>query len=385
MAGVSYALANFVDGGPILDLPVMTGASWAAQLNRADALSCKIDARDEETRALDLRSATEPKKTVLLARTDADAILSWGIIDDRTWSETDYTLELTASGVASSYFGKTIIGPASALTAPLVVIDAEGYPIVNPVLDTSLAGWSLGTIGKKLIEQRLAWPGAPTAFILPPDEIGDAERNYLFASLKTIGSALTDLMGVINGPDFAFDARRAPDRLSLEYVLRHGTTANPRIGSDAGSWSLDELTPLTDFSVTDSGEELGSAAWLTAGRSSGAALISRALNDDLVALSGYPPLDLVDTSHSDVSIQATLDDYSAELVSWGGSLTRDLSFKVRADASPSLGQYRPGDTMAIDVPPDHPYLTGSIPIRITSISGDEAGLEVKIGCVVLDA
>ena len=385
MAGVSFALANFIDGGPILDLPVMPGASWASQLNRADALSCKIDARDDETRALDLRSATEPKKTVLLARTDADVILSWGLIDDRTWDEDAYTLELTASGVASSYFGRSIIAPVAALTDPLVVTDAEGYPVVNPALDTSLAGWSLGTIGKKLVEQRLAWPGAPSVFILPPDEPGSAERNYLFASLKTVGSALTDLMGVINGPDFAFDARRAADRLSLEYVLRHGTAANPRVGNDAGSWSLDELTPLTGFKVTDSGEELGSAAWLTAGRSSGAALISRATSPDLVALSGYPPLDLVDTSHGDVSVQATLDEYAAELVRWGGTLTRDLSFKVRADATPGLGQYRPGDTMTIDVPEGHPYLTGSIPIRITSISGDEAGLEVDIGCAVLDA
>ena len=48
MAGVFYALANFVDGGPILDLPVNPGASWASQLNRPDALSCEIDARDDE-------------------------------------------------------------------------------------------------------------------------------------------------------------------------------------------------------------------------------------------------------------------------------------------------------------------------------------------------
>lgn len=385
MAGVSYALANFVDGGPILDLPVNPGASWASQLNRPDALSCEIDARDDETRALDLRSATEPKKTVLLARTEADTILAWGLIDEREWNEDEYTLTLTASGVASSYFGKTIIAPPNALTDELIVLDVDGFPIVNPALDTNLAGLSLGTIAKRLIEQRLAWPGAPTAFVLPPDELGDNERNYLFASLKSVGSALTDLMGIINGPDIAFDARRAADRLSLEYVLRHGSTAQPRIGNDAGSWSLDELTPLTDFKVTDSGEDLGSAAWLTAGKSSGAALISRALNPDLVTLSGYPPFDTVDTSHNDVSVQATLDGYAAELIRWGGSLVRDLGFKVRADASPGLGQYRPGDTMTIDVPDDHPYLTSSIPIRITSISGDEAGLEVDIGCVVLDA
>jgi len=41
--------------------------------------------------------------------------------------------------------------------------------------------------------------------------------------------------------------------------------------------------------------------------------------------------------------------------------------------------------MMIDIPEGHPWLTTSIPIRITSISGDEAGLDVEIGCVILNA
>lgn len=385
MTGVSYALVDYVSGGPILDLPVMAGASWASQLNRADALSCKVDENDPEVRALDLPSSTEPKKTIMIARTDDDVILAWGLIDTREWDEDERTLSLDATGVWSSYFGKTIIGPASALTAPLVVTGPDGFPVVNPALDTSLSGLSLGSIGKRLVAQRLAWPGAPVPFTLPVDEVSTNERVYPFSGLKSIGAALTDLAGVDNGPDFAFDAARASNGLSLEYRLRHGTASTPRIGTHVGSWSLDEMTPLTDFKITDSGDELGSTAWLTAGRSAGAALVSRATNAELVTLSGYPPMDLVDTTHGDVSVQATLNAYAAELIRYGGSLTRDLSFSVRADATPMLGQYRPGDTITIDVPDDHPYIRKSIDIRVTSISGNETGLDVKVGCVILDA
>lgn len=388
MPGVSFALADFVSGGPILDLPIREGASWAATLNRPDTLSCSVDLNDPEARALDLRSSSEPKKTVLLARTDADSILAWGLVDSRDWDEDDQTLALTAGGVWGSYFGQTIIAPASARTAALGAVDPEGFPIVNPALSTTLTGLSLGTIGKRLIEQRLAWPGAPTVFDLPADEAGANERTYAFSDMKRTGAALTDLTNVEGGPDFAFDAQRASNGLGLRYVMRHGTTAKPRIGSDVGVWSIGapgDRAPITGLKVSDDGSSLASAAWLTAGKSAGAALLSRTLNEALVTGSGYPPMDIVDGSHGDVVVQSTLDAYGRELIRYAGRVDRGLSFSVRADAAPSLGQYRPGDVVTLDVPDDHPYLVKSIAVRITSMSGDETGLSVKIGCVILDA
>lgn len=384
MAGVSYGLVDFVTGGPILDLPIMEGATWAAQLNRADALACTVDLDDRDALALDLRSSTEPKKTVLFARTDDDVVLAWGLISSRSWDEDAGELSLEAAGIWSTFFDSTIIASVEALTAELIVMDAEGFPIVNPALSTVYAGLSLGTIGKRLIEQRLAFPGAPLVFDLPADELGTHERNdYLFSGLKSIGSALTDLTGVENGPDFAFDAQRSSDGLTLRYVMRHGSEETPRIGTHVGIWSLGAGSPITGLKVDDDASGIASAAWLTAGKSAGAAIFSRSLNAELVA-AGYPPLDAVDTSHNDVSDQGTLDAYGAELIRYSSRPLRELSFSVRADASSALGAYRPGDTVTIDVPSNHPYLTESFDVRITSISGDEAAIDVKIGCVILD-
>lgn len=389
MPGISYALADFVTGGPILDLPVMEGASWSAQLNRPDEVSCKIDMNDPDALALDLRSSSEPNKTIMIARTDDDLILAWGLIPDggRTWDEDTRTLSLSATGIGSSWLGSCIIGPASARTATLIVNDLDGYPIVNPALDTTLSGWSHGTIGKKLVAQRLAWPGSPalgTVFVLPADEVGTRTQTYPFASMKSIGSALDDLSKQENGPDFAFDAARASNGLGLTYVMRHGSEANPRIGTDIGVWSLGPGSPITGLKIDDAIAAGASASWMTAGKQAGAALISRRLNAAMIA-AGYPPLDVVDTSHNDVSVQATLDSYNAELIRDAATTTRDLSFTVRADATPSIGQYRPGDTATLDPQDGHPWISKPIPIRITSISGDETGLDVKIGCVILNA
>lgn len=385
MSGVSYALADFVTGGPIVDLPVMEGADWGTQLNRPDTVSCKLDLRDKDVRDLDIRSASAPGKTVLLARTEDDVVLAWGLInDDREWNEDEQTLSLSAKGIWGSWLTRTIIAPTTARTAALIVNDADGFPVVNPALSVAYTGFSLGTIGKKLVAQRLAWPGAPTVFDLPADELGTHDRtDYLFANMKTIASALTDLTNVDNGPDFAFDAQRASDGLTLRYIMRHGSEARPRIGTDVGVWSLGPGSPITGLTFKDSPERLGSAVWMSAGRTGGKVLISRALNDQLIA-AGYPPMDLVDTSHGDVTTQALLDSYAAELFNTSSQLTRDVSFSVRGDASPRLGQYRPGDTVSLDVPSSHPFLS-DMPIRITSMSGDETGKSIKIGCVVLDA
>lgn len=384
MPGVSYALADFVTGGPIVDLPVLEGAPWSAQLNRPDSVSCTVDLNDADALALDLRSASEPKKTVLLARTDTDRILAWGLIDSRAWDDDARTLELTGIGIRSGYFANTIIGPATALTAPLTVVDPlnPSLKVPNPALDTTLTNLSLGSIGKRLVQARLAWPGAPAVpFILPPDEVAGHERTYLFSALKSIDKALTELSDVEGGPDFAFDAERAPDELSLLYIMRHGTEANPRLGVRAGSWSLDQITGLK---IIDDGSTIASASWATAGKSAGQALMSRALNSSLVAESGYPPLDVVDTTHNDVSVQTTLDSYAAENIDYAKTPDRTLSFKVRGDAKPGLGEFRPGDIVGIDVPEGHPYLIKGFDVRITSISGDETGLDLDIGCVILD-
>lgn len=386
MVGVSYALADFVTGGPILDLPVMEGASWATQLNRPDALSCTIDLNDKDAKALDLRSSSEPNKTVMLARTDDDVILAWGIIPDdgRSWDEDTKTLELSATGVWSSYFGQCIIAPPAALTADLVTLDAEGFPQVNPALDTTIAGVSHGTIGKRLVAQRLAWPGAPTVFDLPADEAGFRTETYLFSAMKSVGSALDDLVKQEGGPDFAFEAQRASNGLGLRYIMRHGSEAKPRLGTDVGTWFLGEGSPITGLKITDAVAAGASAGWMTAGKQSGAPLLSRKLNPAMLT-AGYPPIDVVDTSHSGVTQQTTLDSYNAENIADAATTTRDLSFTVQGDASPSLGQYRPGDMIRIGVPDGHPWHTAEIPIRITSISGDETGKTLTIGCVILDA
>lgn len=385
MPGVSYGLADFRTGTPVVDLPVMEGASWAAMLNRPDALSCAVDLRDaKRARELDLYSATEPNKTVLYARTDDDFVLAWGVITDdgRSWDEDSKVLSLDVGGILSSWFDECIVAPASALTAPLTVVDAEGYTISNPALDTVLSGMSHGSIGRALVAQRLAWPGSPTVFDLPDFEAGFREQSYDFSAMKRIGAALDDLTKQEGGPDFAFEAYR-PNGIGLRYRMRAGTEATPRLGTSVGVWGLGKGSPITELKWSDARAGGVSASWMVAGRSAGSVLLSRMRNTTAIT-QGYVPRDNVDTSHSDVSVQATLDSYNREHNRDRAKTTHDLSFTVRADASPALGQYRPGDRVTLDIGEDSRWLPRNVEVSITSMSGDETAKSVKIGCVIVD-
>lgn len=385
MTGVTYSLVDFVTGGPIIDLPVKKGASWSAQLGRPDSVSCSVNMRDAAARSLDLRAASEPNKALLLARTDEDNIIAWGLIGDdgRQWSEDKRSVELTASGIDETWLGRNPIAPATALTAALTVSDAEGFKIPNPALDTTISGVSHGTIGKRLVQQLVAWPGSPTIFEFPPDEPGSRTETYAFASLKTVGSALSDLTKQEDGPDFAFLARR--EGIGLRYVMVHGTEAQPRLGTHAGTWPISGITPVTGLDVADAVAAGASVGWMTGGKQSGDIIMSRVIAPSRIA-DGYAPFSIIDTSHTDVSVQATMDSYNRANVADAGKPIRDVAFVVRADASPSLGAYRPGDTVDLDVPDGHLWLPPgrTIRIRIMSMSGDEKGKTVKIGGVILN-
>lgn len=385
MTGITYSLVDFVTGGPIIDLPVRKGASWSAQLGRPDSVSCSVNMRDAAARSLDLRSASEPNKALLLARTDEDNIIAWGLIGDdgRQWSEDKRTVELTASGIDETWLGRNPIAPAAALTAKLTTLDAEGFQVPNPALDTTVSDVSHGTIGKRLVQQLVAWPGSPAIFDFPPDEPGTRTQTYTFASLKSVGSALSDLTKQEDGPDFAFLARRSG--LGLRYVMVHGTEAEPRIGAHVGTWPVSGLTPVTNLEVSDAVAAGASVGWMTGGKQSGDIIMSRVIAPSRIA-DGYAPFSIIDTTHTDVSVQTTLDSYNRANVADAGKTIRDLSFSVRADASPALGQYRPGDTVDLDVPTDHLWLPPgqTIRVRVMSMSGDEKGKTVKIGCVIVD-
>jgi hypothetical protein len=375
---VRYQLADYKTGDQIVDLPVMEGASWAAMLNKPDSLSASIDMRDPDVQALDIPSATEPKKTILTASTEDGTVLAWGVISDRTWDDDKRQLDIEASG-GGQWFRQRIIAPPGAASGNLI----DGSGAVVTTYDTTINDVTLGSIGVALVAQALTWPGAPTVYILPsavPD-VGRTSGTYRLVDYKRVGEALDDLTKRVDGPDFAFEARLDSTLIGFEYLMRAG---NPFLGRYVGDWVVGAPeSPVTNLKVTDDGAALATHIWMQAGKTDSKVIVARAQNAALIA-AGYPTLDLVDTTHGDVTLQATLDAYATEHAVQSRRPFRDVGFDVKGNApGMALGTYRPGDWAALTIGPDNLYLAeGQIPIRITSISGDETGDTIKIGCEI---
>lgn len=381
---VGYSLANFLTGAVTADVPIVKGSKWSQTLNKHDSIDVKISLRAAETRNLSIDALTTPWKSVIFAEdSDSGATLACCLITDRSWDNDGRYVTLTVIGIVGYFEEKAIIGPPSAMTAQLTL--ATGRP--NTALDTTYTNVSKANAGKRLVAQWLTWAGATMPFVLPADETGTETFSYPFLDGRYVGAALADLTALDQGPDFQFTSRRTTAGNSIQFVMRAGTRTNPYLGAYVGSWSEGgAASPITKLVVDDDASDQASIAFGTGAQTVRSVLWSRAVNGSMVA-NGYPPMVAWDSSHSSVTSQATLDGYVRENLNYAAGAQRTLSFTLKSSTAgvlgPALGTFTVGDMADIDVAEGNYWLNpGLIPIRITSISGDEIGEFLSIQCVI---
>jgi hypothetical protein len=318
---------------------------------------------------------------------DDGVILEAGPIWARKISVDSGTVSVNAAGVWS-YFRHRFILPtlAAALPTTQFIVPDPSDPtktVANPALATNLLNLSLGTIAKKIVQQALSWVGGNPPIIFQPDEIGAQERNWQAVDFKSVGGALSDLTGVENGPDIRFEPRFTTDSPPrVEWVMRTGTDAEPEIFSPlTARWDVGtEGSSVSDLEISEDGSKIASLAWLTASRATSGVLTSRAYDPTLVGY-GSALFEDLDTSHSSVELQGTLDGWANEAVKYGRSPSEVWSFTVDADESPTVGSYSVGDFCELALPDPLGVLpAGVYRRRIIQRSGTNADRKIKIYC-----
>lgn len=345
--------------------------SCSVRVNEAEEIEVTVPLTDPDLAALDWRSLASPWKASIAV--EEHGRFYGGPILPHDFNSDSYELKLTARGIWT-YFDHRFILPPAARTTPLV--NAAGLP--NTSLDTNISGFDLGTIAKKLVQQACAWPGANLPIVYQADRSGFRSRKYSALDVKTVGSGLTDITNVNNGPDIRFQLRRR-DSLHFEWLMETGTEAQPRLQSSTiPQWDLAaDQSSGSGLDVTTDPSRMADVSWATGGRNTDRTFVSLRQNTRLRD-AGYPLLETLDSTHSEVEVQSTLDDYASEALRTAYVPAQFWSFKARVEAAPFLSEYAPGDPCFIHIE-DNPYLQdGTYTRRIAALSFDEQGEWITI-------
>lgn len=372
---VEFYAIEMQTGRKIGLLPTDSG-SWSIATNADDSITCEVLATSLEAATFDIGRSTPVARTGLLAVVDNVPVAA-GPIWKRSYTQGG-SVTFTAGGLLS-YWARRILLP----------VGARGQALVDPVTgepvttyDTNLSGLSYGTIVKRWIELVRAWPGGAVPMLLPADESGGYERNVAAIDLKRLRTLIDNIVDVENGPDIAFRPRWSDDGLGIYWEYQHGSVARPRLGQTDASlvrWTVGAQSGgAFNLSVEEDGTSMAEEVFAGGGRADDRTLIAQARNATLFD-AGYPLLQDVDTSHSDVVRQDTMQGYAnqgAKLGRYAASFWK-MSVRAHEAGSPSLGDYWLNDMATITVDPKEPFLGAEraydVQRRIASISGDHAG------------
>lgn len=325
-------------GGALLNEVFPSDVSASGSVNEADQVTLTFNLNRDD--AQDWRSLGAPWKHSVAV--DVGGRLYGGPIIPHDLNDDGAKLTITVRGIRVALARRSVL-PVAALTQPLVL--PTGEP--DPSLDTTLTGFDLGTIGKKLVEQACQWPGwTDVPIVFPADRAGTRERTYPAVERKNLDNALSDLSGVENGPDFRFQLERdGPDR--FRWVFASGTETQPRLqGPDVFALEVSQGAGLT---VTTNPSRMGSLAWSQGGRADDTTIV-RSLFDPTLIDHGFPLLELESDASSNTVLEGTLDAWNVETLRTAGKPWEFWSFKIRADQSPFPGEYNLGDLIDVHVP-----------------------------------
>jgi hypothetical protein len=247
---------------------------------------------------------------------------------------------------------------------------------------TQVNGWtgmSFGSIGVKLVQFACSQAGEALPIVYPSIET-DADpthvKNYNGYNLKTADSALADLGGLINGPEFDFQPVWADvNRSAIQFQMRAGTTEQPKLTS-ATPISYDATQPASAVQKLTYLQDASQVVTRQWGNGSGTdvdTLMSTTTNATLVN-AGWPVLEGQKDYKSELN-QTALDQAVAGDLAIAQSPVVQFGLEVNGAQKPFVGSYPLGANAMVNVRnhiwvPDSP--AGGYSMRVIAMSGDSS-------------
>lgn len=357
-----------VTGENVIPLDPVEG-SWRTRLGAADELS--VELRTDGSESFDRVWNLVSESTRSIGVDVGGQIQAAGECMRPVGSVDDSTITVAAKGIRQ-YFDDVPVLPPAAESLP---VDQWWVPssedpdevVANPLVTTSFVDYDLGTIAKKLVQQALSWPGGSLPIVFQDDRAGSHYRVYAGGDFAMVGRELSALQNLEGGPEIRFTPRWRATGRAVEYLMETGTDSEPLIASQQRqSWDMTVAEPsVRNVRVTGDASNVAGVSWATAGRTSGQALIARAVQRQSVS---FPLRHRVDSSHSSIEQQSTLNSVASRNLVAGSSAVRTWSFDARTDVQPLLGTYRYGDYVTLNVA-QGPDGAGRYEMRVVGMSG----------------
>lgn len=360
--GYRAIICNTKTGQFDIDLPI-SSSKWSVKLNGAGTIDLTFPFGAEELATLDVKASTTPVWASAGLMYD-DNFIECGPIWKREYDAETDRVTLHAEGLWSIFDRRKLVDPTYVL-----------LPTADGVMSStvSITAKELGSIAREIVYTVTHGNGTfPNLnLVLPASVAGTNDRNYDGFDLGWAGERLYELSQVENGPDIRFRPRNGAAGY-IEWAMETGTGANPLLVQSGDDWHWDTDAP--DSAVVSIGEvedatELASFAWVP-GNGQGIDMKLSTAKDLALVNAGYPWLE-TEEAHKTVETQSVLDGHANRVLNDHAAPWRLFKLRVRADMTPRLGTYQPGDWAQVHVGAGHWISEGTYRCRIVGMEGDD--------------
>ena len=354
-----------VTGRRVSSLPAASW-SWKRAVSGPGSLSVSIP-YTQDVLGRDLRTELAPwRTTIAVVDSSTRRVVAAGMVYQRRWDADTYTLDVSCADMWDMLKLRLVMDPAVATyTGGTVTGQDSTYP--RP-WSQRLTG-SLADIATTLVAQTMTV--GPLPIVLPPTTGGAHERVYQAPDLATIASRLSDLTGIINGPEILFQPRLVEGSTAMQW---HMLTGSPELVVATHSWDMRRRAiPLVSVTIDEDASDMVGDAWTRGGSQSDETVIGH-VHDTWLESAGWPLLQAADTSHSTASELGTLTAYARAAVALRSRSTEVVQLKARRTDEagyPLADAVTPGDHLALRH--DDPYIgNGTTALKVLEVSGDES-------------
>lgn len=334
--------------------------SYSTAVRTEDSVTVQVPGYTAESRGL--AGVLTPRKMSISVSDEDRKVMAAGVLGVPEFASDDDDMNKIAvpsRGIESLYEKRFVLPyPYGRL------VDANNRPVSQ--YNTTFRNVDYGTMIKKLYEQAMSHPNGGVRHTFEPDRPGSREKAWSAIEGKPVQDAVEDISDLLGGVEWDW-VPTLDEEDNLTWNLVTGRDDQPEIISEyLHTWQLGGRRPdLKGWKGKTSPEFMTSSTFFTGGKDEDEVMVAQH-HDPTLLNAGFPLTEEWDSSHSSVSVQATLEDWSESRLAQGQAPIQYWSFDLRRSSARGL---RHGDLCEIEARNHWALPDGTYTRRVMEVSG----------------